>query len=135
MIRRTQPPLFGMFVVVLLTYFGQVQPYIHFHHSHEITSWPFELSLHPMDVEPEHIPVHHHDDHHHTYQQYTERGLPHRQQVITIQFSPQLVAAVIWSLNETSNQVSAIYLYDYERQWRLPDLPSSASLRSPPFFA
>lgn len=134
--KNTNPPsLLALFVVVLFTYFGQVHPYIHFHHSHEDVAWPFELSLHPVDMEPEHIPEHHDDDHHHDYQQYVESGLPLRQQITTIDFPAEFVSVVVWSLGENPIQTSRTLLDDFEPQWRLFDLRSTASLRSPPVCA
>jgi hypothetical protein len=56
------------FVLIFsLIYFSQVHPYVHFHHSHDGDLLPFEVSFHPIDVDPERNCRHDGDDHHHHY--------------------------------------------------------------------
>jgi hypothetical protein len=45
----------------MLFLFGQVYPYVHFHHSHTDPTIALELSLHPINVEPFCV----NNDHHH----------------------------------------------------------------------
>lgn len=56
----------GYIILILsLAYFSQLHPYIHFHHSHVDNILPYEVSYHPIDVDPNLNCPHDGDDHHH----------------------------------------------------------------------
>jgi hypothetical protein len=63
LIRNSRLLLFGLILTVM--YFSQVYPSVHFHHSHGDQGLPLEISLHPIDIDPDHSSDHHEDDHHH----------------------------------------------------------------------
>ncbi len=52
-------------LVLILAYFSQVYPWVHFHHSHDEQGLPIEISVHPVGVHPDAIDDHHDDVHHH----------------------------------------------------------------------
>ncbi len=52
-------------LILILAYFSQVYPYVHFHHSHDEQGLPLEISVHPVGVHPDAIEDHHDDVHHH----------------------------------------------------------------------
>lgn len=54
-----------MAIVLLIIYFSQIYPYIHFHHSHDDSGFPIEISMHLIDVEADACTDHHEDGHHH----------------------------------------------------------------------
>lgn len=60
-------------LILILAYFSQVYPYVHFHHSHDESAIPIEISLHPPDVDIDGCTDHHEDGHHHhTFDQGTD---------------------------------------------------------------
>lgn len=124
--------MFVLFVAALFAYSNQIYPYIHFHHSHENSVLPFELSLHPVEIEPEHIPNHHDDEHNHELQQYFERGLPLRQQTIGVNLSIEFVTLSVRSTSDTSLQTPSSIVYSTELNFQSLYLQSTITLRSPP---
>ena len=53
------------FLITALFYFLQVYPIAHFHHSHGEGLFSIEFSLHPLEIEADHLPEHHgHGDQH-----------------------------------------------------------------------
>lgn len=63
---RRSPP--ALLLVLVALYFSQIYPLAHVHHSHAEGNLPFEISIHPIDFDPDQVPGHHGDeDHHHSY--------------------------------------------------------------------
>ncbi len=75
--------LLRLSLILLVAYFSQVYPYLHFHHSHTESESPIELSMHPIDVNLRHVTEQHDPDsnsqdedsghnQHHEFEQYVD---------------------------------------------------------------
>lgn len=71
---RQSPP--ALLLVLVALYFSQIYPLAHVHHSHAKGNLPFEISVHPIDFDPDQVPGHHGDeDHHHSYDRHFAKWL------------------------------------------------------------
>lgn len=68
LVRKSRLLLLGLILTVV--YFSQVYPYVHFHHSHGDHGLPLEISLYPIDIDPDQSSEHHEDGHHHSLDQH-----------------------------------------------------------------
>lgn len=50
-------------LILLVVYFSQVYPFVHFHHSHDDGGFPIKISMHPIDVNPDDTAGHHKGGH------------------------------------------------------------------------
>lgn len=50
-------------LILILGYFSQVYPFVHFHHSHDDGGFPIKISMHPIDVNPDDTAGHHKGGH------------------------------------------------------------------------
>lgn len=124
-------------LVLLLTlvalYFSQVYPLAHVHHSHAEGNLPFEISVHPIDFDPDQVPGHHGDeDHHHSYDRHYAKWLVVRSLKASLTLQPE-IPFIISTGKFPSLNVNLLLLTESDRSIVSDQTMCSASgPRSPP---
>ena len=97
------------FLITVLVYFSQVNPFNHIHHFHEDGLLEFEISSHPVEIDIEHESDHHHDsdsshknDHQHTYDNQIDWHIVRTQSQKSLSFENQCILSSI-SINNTDD--------------------------------
>lgn len=128
---RQSPP--ALLLVLVALYFSQIYPLAHVHHSHAEGNLPFEISVHPIDFDPDQVPGHHGDeDHHHSYDRHFANWLVVRGLKASLTLQPE-TSFIVSTEDFPSLNINPLLSTESDRGVVSDQATSSASgPRSPP---